>query len=110
MGRGKVPLVMSQLNIRPLFDVHADVQGRDLYNAARDIDRLIDANRPPLSSGMSVSLGGQVETMRSSYDGLFSGIALAIILVYLFLVVNFQSWIDPLIVLLAVPFALAGVI
>jgi len=110
MGRGTVPLVMSQLNIRPVFDVHADVQGRDLYGAAGDIDRLIDANRPPLSSAMTVSLGGQVETMRSSYDGLFSGIALAIILVYLFLVVNFQSWIDPLIVLLAVPFALGGVI
>jgi multidrug efflux pump subunit AcrB len=110
MGRSKVPLVMSQLNIRPLFDVHADVQGRDLYGAARDIDRLIDAHRPPLSSGMTVSLGGQVETMRSSYDGLFAGMALAVILVYLFLVVNFQSWIDPLIVLLAVPFALSGVI
>jgi multidrug efflux pump subunit AcrB len=110
MGRGTVPLVMSQLNIRPVFDVHANVQGRDLYGTARDIDRLIDANRPPLSSGMALSLGGQVETMRSSYDGLFSGIGLAIILVYLFLVVNFQSWIDPLIVLLAVPFALAGVI
>jgi multidrug efflux pump subunit AcrB len=110
MGRGKIPLVMSQLNIRPVFDVHADVQGRDLYGAARDIERLIDANRPPLSSGITVNLGGQVETMRSSYTGLFSGIALAIILVYLFLVVNFQSWIDPLIVLLAVPFALGGVI
>ncbi len=110
LGRGTVPLVMSQLNIRPVFDVHADVQGRDLYGAAHDIDRLIDTNRPPLSSGMTVSLGGQVETMRSSYDGLFSGIALAIVLVYLFLVVNFQSWIDPLIVLLAVPFALGGVI
>ncbi|HTC44664.1 MAG TPA: efflux RND transporter permease subunit [Steroidobacteraceae bacterium] len=110
MGRGTIPLVMSQLNIRPVFDVHADVQGRDLYGAARDIERLIDANRPPLSSGITVSLGGQVETMRSSYTGLFSGIALAIILVYLFLVVNFQSWIDPLIVLLAVPFALGGVI
>ena len=110
MQRGTVPLVMSQLNIRPVFDVHADVQGRDLYGAARDIDRLLDANRPPLASGMTVVLGGQVETMRSSYTGLFSGIALAIILVYLFLVINFQSWIDPLIVLLAVPFALAGVI
>jgi multidrug efflux pump subunit AcrB len=110
MGRGKIPLVMSQLNIRPVFDVHADVQGRDLYGAAGDIDRLIDANRPPLSSGMTVTLGGQIETMRDSYAGLFSGIALAIILVYLFLVVNFQSWIDPLIVLLAVPFALGGVI
>ena len=110
MGRGTVPLVMSQLNIRPVFDVHADVQGRDLYGAAHDIDRLIDANRPALSSGITVNLGGQVETMRSSYTGLFSGIGLAIILVYLFLVINFQSWIDPLIVLLAVPFALAGVI
>ncbi len=110
MGRGKIPLVMSQLNIRPVFDVHADVQGRDLYGAARDIDRLIEANRPPLSSAMTVTLGGQVETMRDSYAGLFSGIALAIILVYLFLVVNFQSWIDPLIVLAAVPFAIGGVI
>ncbi len=110
MGRGKIPLVMSQLNIRPVFDVHADVQGRDLYGAARDIERLIDADRPPLSSGITVTLGGQVETMRSSYTGLFSGIGLAIVLVYLFLVVNFQSWIDPLIVLLAVPFALGGVI
>ncbi|HTY94397.1 MAG TPA: efflux RND transporter permease subunit [Steroidobacteraceae bacterium] len=110
MGRGRIPLVMSQLNIRPVFDVHADIQGRDLNGAAGDIDRLIDANRPPSSSAISVSLGGQVETMRSSYAGLFSGIGLAIILVYLFLVVNFQSWIDPLIVLLAVPFALGGVI
>ena len=110
MGRGKIPLVMSQLNIRPVFDVHADVQGRDLYGAAHDIDRLIEANRPPLKSAITVTLGGQVETMRSSYTGLFTGIALAIVLVYLFLVVNFQNWIDPLIVLLAVPFALGGVI
>ena len=59
---------------------------------------------------MTVTLGGQVETMRESYTGLFTGIALAIVLVYLFLVMNFQSWIDPLIVLMAVPFALAGVL
>lgn len=59
---------------------------------------------------MSVALSGQVETMRESYAGLFSGIALAIVLVYLFLVVNFQSWVDPLIVLMAVPFALGGVL
>jgi multidrug efflux pump subunit AcrB len=59
---------------------------------------------------MTVTLSGQVETMRESYTGLFSGIALAIILVYLFLVINFQSWMDPLIVLMAVPFALAGVL
>jgi multidrug efflux pump subunit AcrB len=109
LGREKVALVTSQLNIRPVFDVQANVQGRDLYSASRDIERILDANRPPAEKAMSVTLSGQVETMRESYSGLFSGIALAIVLVYLFLVINFQSWIDPLIVLMAVPFALSGV-
>ncbi len=108
-GRLKVPMVTSQLNIRPVFDVHANVQDRDLYSAARAIDRVIDANRPPPQQAMQVTLSGQVQTMRESYAGLFAGIALAIVLVYLFLVINFQSWIDPLIVLMAVPFALSGV-
>jgi multidrug efflux pump subunit AcrB len=108
-GRLKVPMVTSQLNIRPVFDVHANVQDRDLYSAGRAIDRVIAANRPPAEAAMQVTLSGQVETMRDSYNGLFSGIALAIVLVYLFLVINFQSWIDPLIVLMAVPFALSGV-
>jgi multidrug efflux pump subunit AcrB len=109
-GRESLPLVASQLNIRPVFDVHADVQGRDLYSAAADIDKVLKANRPDASKAVTVTLSGQVETMRESYTGLFTGIALAIVLVYLFLVMNFQSWIDPLIVLMAVPFALAGVL
>jgi multidrug efflux pump subunit AcrB len=108
-GRTKVPIVASQLNIRPVFDVHADVQGRDLASASVDIDKVIEANRPDPSKAISVKLSGQVETMRESYAGLFSGIALAVVLVYLFLVINFQSWVDPLIVLMAVPFALGGV-
>ena len=108
-GRRNVPMVVSQLNIRPVFDVQANVQGRDLYGAANDIDRVVAANRPPAAKAISVTLSGQVETMRESYAGLFSGIALAIVLVYLFLVINFQSWIDPLIVLMAIPFALSGV-
>ena len=108
-GRQRVPLVTSQLNIRPVFDVHADVQGRDLYSTSLDIDRVIKANQPPAEKAIHVTLSGQVETMRESYSGLFTGIALAVVLVYLFLVINFQSWIDPLIVLLAVPFALCGV-
>jgi multidrug efflux pump subunit AcrB len=108
-GRLRVPMVTSQLNIRPVFDVHANVQDRDLYSAARDIDRVIAANQPPAQSAMKVTLSGQVETMRESYSGLFAGIALAVVLVYLFLVINFQSWVDPLIVLMAVPFALSGV-
>jgi multidrug efflux pump subunit AcrB len=108
-NRSAAPLVLSQLNIRPVFDVDADVQGRDLYSAAADIDKVIAADRPAPSRAISVLLSGQVETMRDSYAGLFSGMALAVILVYLFLVINFQSWIDPLIVLMAVPFALGGV-
>jgi multidrug efflux pump subunit AcrB len=108
-GRARQPMVVSQFNIRPVFDVHADVQGRDLESAARDISRVLDADRPAPDKAMSVVLSGQVETMRESYAGLFTGIGLAVVLVYLFLVINFQSWIDPLIVLMAVPFALGGV-
>jgi multidrug efflux pump subunit AcrB len=109
-GRDAIPMVASQLNIRPVFDVHADVQGRDLYSAAHDIDAVLAASKPDAMKALKVTLSGQVETMRESYTGLFTGIALAIILVYLFLVMNFQSWIDPLIVLMAVPFALGGVL
>jgi len=109
IGRRTMPLVTSQLNIRPVFDVHANVQGRDLYSVSRAIDRVIAANQPPAQKAMHVTLSGQVETMRESYAGLFTGIALAVVLVYLFLVINFQSWIDPLIVLMATPFALSGV-
>jgi multidrug efflux pump subunit AcrB len=108
-GRGTVPMVVSQLNIRPVFDVQADVQGRDLDSAAAAIDKVIEADRPDPSKSITVTLSGQVETMRESYFGLFSGIALAIVLVFLLLVINFQSWLDPLIVLFAVPFALGGV-
>jgi multidrug efflux pump subunit AcrB len=107
--RGTIPMVLSQYNIRPVFDVDADVQGRDLNSVAYDIDKVIAADRPDPSKAISIVLSGQVETMRTSYSGIFSGMAFAVILVYLFLVINFQSWIDPLIVLFAVPFALGGV-
>jgi multidrug efflux pump subunit AcrB len=108
-GRKNVPLVASQLNIRPVFDVNADVQGRDLASAADEIDKVLDAERAA-SSSATITLSGQVETMRESFDGLFSGMALAVVLVYLALVINFQSWVDPLIVLAAVPFTLCGVV
>jgi len=107
--RGTIPMVLSQYNIRPVFDVDADVQGRDLNSVAHDIDKVIAADRPDASKAITITLSGQVETMRTSYSGIFSGMAFAVILVYLFLVINFQSWIDPLIVLFAVPFALGGV-
>src|SRR5579872_3014556 len=108
-GRAQSPLATSQLNIRPVFDVNADVQGTDLASAAAGIEKVIAADEPPPSDATKVALSGQVETMQESYSGLFSGMALAVALVYLALVINFQSWIDPLIVLAAVPFALGGV-
>ena len=107
--RSTIPMVLSQYNIRPVFDVDADVQGRDLNSVAQDIDKVIAADRPDSSKAISITLSGQVETMRTSYTGIFSGMAFAVVLVYLFLVINFQSWVDPLIVLFAVPFALGGV-
>src|SRR5262249_7170318 len=108
-GRGRLPMVTSQLNIRPVFDINADVQGRDLASAAAEINKALAADRPDPSQAISVTLSGHVETMQGRYTGLFSGMPLAGILVYLFLFLNFQSWIDPLIVLLAVPFTLSGV-
>jgi multidrug efflux pump subunit AcrB len=109
-SRTKVPMVVSQLNIRPVFDVHADVEGRDLYSAATEIGRVVDAVREKAPKGVTITLSGQIETMKESYSGLFSGMALAVVLVFLLLVINFQSWIDPLIVLSAVPFALGGAV
>ncbi len=108
-GRTKIPMVVSQSNIRPVFDVNADVQGRDMKSAADAIQQVINADQPPASAAMKVTLAGQAETMRTSFSGLFSGMGLAVILVYLLMVIKFQSWLDPVIVLMAVPFALAGV-
>ena len=95
-----MPLVVSQLNIRPVFDVNADVQGRDLASAADAIDKVLAADRPPATSPITV----HVERTRSkpcakAIDGLFCGMGAAVVLVYLILVINFQSWVDPLIVL-----------
>ncbi|MGO9544670.1 MAG: efflux RND transporter permease subunit [Rhodomicrobium sp.] len=107
-NRDKLPMIMSQLNIRPVYDVHADVQGRDLNSAADAIDKVIATDRPNAASAIKITLSGQVETMRESFSGLFSGMAIAVVLVFLLLVINFQSVTDSVIVLLAVPFALCG--
>ncbi|MGC9196017.1 MAG: efflux RND transporter permease subunit [Syntrophobacteraceae bacterium] len=107
--RRTMPLVLSQYNIQPVYDVNANVQGVTLSAVTKGIEKVIAAHRPPASKDISVVLSGQAKTMRESYNGLFGGMALAIVLVYLFLVMNFQSWLDPLIVLMAVPFSLGGV-
>jgi len=93
----------------PTIDIFGAVQGRDLGGVSGDITRIIDQMRPKLPRGSQVVLRGQVQTMRSSYIGLLSGLGLAIVLVYLLIVVNFQSWLDPFIIITALPAALAGI-
>jgi multidrug efflux pump subunit AcrB len=107
--RSQVPALISQYNVRPVFDVNANVQGRDLYGVSKDIEKVLAQDRPPASEPIKVTLSGQIDTMRKSYSGLFSGMSLAVILVFLLMVINFQSWKSPFIVLLAVPFGLSGV-
>jgi multidrug efflux pump subunit AcrB len=108
--RGTAPMILSQLNIRPVFDAQANVQGRDLGRVSRDLRRIIARDTPPASTGVHVTLGGQIETMTQSFNGLFGGMALAVAFVFLLMVIQFQSWLDPLIVLAAVPTALVGVV
>jgi multidrug efflux pump subunit AcrB len=102
--------VISHYNTRRVVDIYGSVQDRDLGAVGRDITRIVDANRPHLPRGSFVTLRGQVETMRASYIGLLGGLAFAIVLVYLLIVVNFQSWLDPFIIITALPAALAGII
>jgi multidrug efflux pump subunit AcrB len=102
--------VVNHYNIHRVIDIFGGVEGRDLGAAGNDISRIVDANRKTLPRGSSVVIRGQVETMKSSYTGLVAGLAVAIILVYLLIVVNFQSWLDPFIIISALPAALTGIV
>jgi len=103
------PQVVSHFNITPVVDVYAAVQGRDLGAVAKEVQKAVDDIRPKLPRGAQVTVRGQVKTMESSFIGLGVGLVMAIVLVYLLIVVNFQSWIDPLIIVTALPAALAGI-
>jgi multidrug efflux pump subunit AcrB len=102
--------VVSHYNIRRVVDIYAAVQGRDLGAVGREVTQIVDANRKSLPRGSFVSVKGQLLTMRSSYVGLLIGLVFSIILVYLLIVVNFQSWLDPFIIITALPAALAGIV
>jgi multidrug efflux pump subunit AcrB len=101
--------VESHYNIRPTIDIYSSMQGRDLGGIAADIERLIDEVRPTLPRGVDIKIMGQVQTMRSSFLELGVGLVIAIVLVYLLIVVNFQSWVDAFIIITALPAALAGI-
>ncbi|CAR55278.1 efflux RND transporter permease subunit [Burkholderia cenocepacia] len=103
------PAVITHYNIRPAIDVYVSVEGRDLGAVAGEIDRIVSDARATLPRGTALAMRGQIETMRTSYLGLGAGVAMAIVLVYLLIVVNFQSWLDPLIIISAMPAALAGI-
>jgi len=102
--------VISHYNIRRVVDIYAAVQGRDLGAVGRDVTRIVDASGKSLPRGSFVTVKGQLQTMRSSYLGLLGGLVFSIVLVYLLIVVNFQSWLDPFIIITALPAALAGII
>jgi multidrug efflux pump subunit AcrB len=109
MQRGSGMAVVSHYNVAPVIDIFGSVSGRDLGGVAGDINKLINAARPQLPRGSRVVVRGQVQTMRSSYVGLLIGLVFAIMLDYLLIVVNFQSWLDPFIMISALPAALAGI-
>src|SRR5579862_8236283 len=109
MQRGTGMAVVSHYNVAPVIDIFGAVAGRDLGSVSGDINTIIDATRGQLPRGSHIVVRGQTQTMQASYIGLLSGLAFSIVLVYLLIVVNFQSWLDPFIMISALPAALAGI-
>jgi multidrug efflux pump subunit AcrB len=102
--------VVSHYNVRPVIDIYATPQGRDLGGVAADIQQAIHDTAHDVPNGASVVLRGQVTTMTSAYQQLFVGLGFAVVLIYLLIVVNFQSWLDPFVIVMALPTALAGIV
>src|SRR6204780_4368621 len=101
---------ISHYNIRRIVEIYGAVQDRDLGSVSRDINRIVNADQKSLPRGSFVTIRGQIQTMNSSYIGLLGGLVFSIVLVYLLIVVNFQSWLDPFIIITALPAALAGIV
>ncbi|HXM99042.1 MAG TPA: efflux RND transporter permease subunit [Candidatus Dormibacteraeota bacterium] len=102
--------VVSHYNVSPVIDIFGSVQGRDLGAVSQDIFSILSTSQKELPRGSKIIVRGQIQTMKSSFMGLFMGLAFAIVLVYLLIVVNFQSWLDPFIILTALPATLAGIV
>jgi len=110
ISRSTEPPIISHYNVRRVLDIYANVQDRDLGSVARQVQRIVNASKPSLKTGNFATVRGQVETMRSSYTGLLFGLIFSILLVYLLIVVNFQSWLDPFIIITALPAAISGIV
>jgi multidrug efflux pump subunit AcrB len=109
LSRSMQQAAISHYNVQPVIDVFGSVQGRDLGGVAGDVQKIVSRAQTDLPAGSFVVIRGQVQTMQSSFSGLYMGLGLAIVLVYLLMVVNFQSWLDPLIAISGVPVVLSGV-
>jgi len=108
--RGVGMATVSHYNAQTVLDIFGSTQGRDLGGVARDLQAIVDRNRSHLPRGSQIIVRGQIATMQSSFVGLLAGLAFAIFLIYLLIVVNFQSWLDPFIIISALPAALAGIV
>jgi multidrug efflux pump subunit AcrB len=109
VSRTTGPANITHYNVGRVFDVQANVDGTDLGSVATAVDRIIKEIAPQLPRGTTIRIKGQLESMQSSFRGLGFGLFFAVLLVYLLMVVNFQSWLDPLVILMALPGALAGI-
>ncbi len=108
--RGRDVAVISHYNVQRAVDIYASVRDRDLGAVGRDLNRIVNANRGHLPPGARIFVRGQLATMADSYTSLLGGLLFSIVLVYLLIVVNFQSWVDPFIIITALPAALAGIV
>jgi multidrug efflux pump subunit AcrB len=108
--RASMPLIVSHYNVQPVFDIYANVDRRDLGGVASEIHKIMDDFSKHLPQGTTLKLRGQVDTMETSFVRLGLGLVFAILLVYLLMVINFQSWLDPFIILTAIPGALSGIL
>jgi len=110
VSRSESQSVVSHYNVQPVFEINADLQGRDLGGVSADVSRIVDSLKNELPRGSTFAIRGQVQSMNSSFAGLAFGLLFAVLLVYFLMVVNFQSWLDPFIILTALPGALAGIL
>jgi len=110
ISRGASMAAVSHYNVQPVINIYGAVQGRDLGGVARDLDRIVADSQNELPRGSRTVVRGQIATMRTSFSGLLAGLVFSIVLVYLLIVVNFQSWLDPLIIISALPAGLAGIL
>jgi multidrug efflux pump subunit AcrB len=108
--RGVEPGTLSHFNAQPVIDIYGSVEGTDLASVAGKIETILSDSKATLPRGTEINLRGQIQTMHSSFQGLSYGLFFSIVLVYALIVVNFQSWLDPFIIIAALPGALAGIV